>query len=965
LSDTVQIKTDTVKLTIDGKAVEVPKGTLVIEAARSLAIEIPFFCYHQKLKSDGNCRMCLVSVEKMPKLQVSCSLPVSEGMVVHTNNPVVSEARKGVLDFLLANHPLDCPICDEGGRCPLQKYSQKYTAYGQFQETKRVYEKEYFSPLIEKEMNRCVQCMRCVRYCDEVIDSKALASVNRGYETEIGHYADKPLDCEFCGGCVQICPVGALLNRLPLYEYRPWMLTHTETTCAYCADGCSLRLESRPQTREVIEVTSFWGNETKSVWGKGRNEGDLCAKGYFGYPFVNSPKRLTKPLVRKDGRRDGPLVEVSWEEAIARVAEGFGRIKSQHGGAAFGALASARCTNENLYAFQKFVRVVLGSPNLDSSVRYGMVNAARAMTELCGTPRWLTSYEDITQADLIFVIGTDITQTNPIVGLKVKAAAKRGAKLIVATPLRPRISTLSNIVNLATRPLAHRPGSERAVAIGLVKAVLEKGSLADGLETHPSVQSLRKAVSSLSPKQIEAAAGVAYDQIAAAAGEWAAAPRAVMIFGESILRSRDGYQTVRILGELALLTGKLAAEGSGLAPLLDENNEMGAYEMGLIPDGLPGLGRPEHAADRDAIARSWNEPLPARPGLTMIEMLHAAREGKIKGFYFMGENPVGSLPASAGAAEAMAAAEFVVCQDLFLTETGSRAFNSSRNCGVKRMGDGGALRRASPGFSGLSRIGRPIIGRGIWPAQEPAPGPRIWAVFLVIHRGRVSHGRAGLGAGRRLDAIVPHIQFMLVPADDAKSGALIKRASRVEFDDADGRRFFQTARFREQQAQHLRANAAVLERGVDVQFLQVESVGAGSHLQISSILVVSDNDANLRQHEFSLEPRVLGGNIPSAEKPLSDPAHAGMVHAARKRDVGGLRRPQPYALCFGVHRQPGQPDSFAFTIPLAFAMSICPAYWPRKAPITLPMSFMPAAPVALIAASIAAAISASDICLGR
>ncbi|MBI3609815.1 MAG: NADH-quinone oxidoreductase subunit NuoG [Nitrospirae bacterium] len=673
MSESVQIKTETVKLTIDGREVVVPKGTLVIEAARALSIEIPFFCYHQKLKSDGNCRMCLVSIEKMPKLQVSCSLPVSEGMVVQTNTSVVADARKGVLDFLLANHPLDCPICDEGGRCPLQNYSQKYTAYGQFKEEKRIYPKDYFSPLIEKEMNRCIQCMRCVRYCDEVIDSQALSSVNRGFHVEIGHYAEKQLDCEFCGGCVQICPVGALLNRLPLYEYRPWMLTQTETTCAYCADGCSLRLESRPQTREVIEVTSFWGNETKSVWGSGRNEGDLCAKGTFGYEFVNSPHRLTKPLVRKGGRKDGPLVETSWEEALETAADGFRRIKTQHGGAAFGALASARCTNESLYVFQKFVRLILGSPNLDSSVRYGAVNAARAMTELTGTPRWLTSYEEITRADLVFVIGTDITQTNPIAGLKVKAAAKRGAKLIVATPLRRRISTLSNIVNRATRHLAHAPGAERAIAIGLVKAVLEEGRLAERVASHRSTQRLRDAVAAITPKQIERATGLPYEEIKAAAGEWASASRAVIVFGESVIRAKDGYETVRILGDLALSTGKLIADGCGLAPLMEENNEMGAYEMGVVPDRLPGVGRLDDESDRDRISRAWKEPIPAGPGLTMMEMLKAARDGKIKALYLMGENPVGSLPASAGAAEAVEATEFVVCQDLFLTETGMKA----------------------------------------------------------------------------------------------------------------------------------------------------------------------------------------------------------------------------------------------------------------------------------------------------
>jgi NADH-quinone oxidoreductase chain G len=672
-TNTIKLKTDTVKLTIDGREVEVPRGTLVIEAARKLEIEIPFFCYHPKLKSDGNCRMCLVAIEKMPKLQVSCSVPVSEGMVVHTDTSVVSDARKGVLDFLLANHPLDCPICDEGGRCPLQDYSQKYTVYGQFKEEKRVYPKEFFSPLIEKEMNRCIQCMRCVRYCDEVIDSQALSSVNRGFHTEIGYYGEKQLECEFCGGCVQICPVGALLNRLPLYEYRPWMLTRTETVCAYCADGCTLRLESRPQTREVVEVTSFWGNEPKSSWGKSRNQGDLCAKGYFGYQFVNSPNRLTKPLIRRDGQRDAPLIESSWEEAIERVAEGFRRIKNQSGGSAFGALASARCTNENLYAFQKFVRVILGSPNIDSSVRYGMVNAARALTEMTGTPRWLPSYEEIAQADLIFVIGTDITQSNPIAGLKIKAAAKKGIKLLAATPLRRRVSTLSNLVNLATQHLAHRPGAERAVAIGMVKAVLEGGMAAEGLTERPSVRALRDAVAAISIKRIEAATGLTYDEIKAAASEWASARRAVMVFGESILRGRNGYATIRVLGDLALLTGKLASEGCGLAPLYEENNEMGAYEMGAVPDRLPGLGRADHEPDRERVTRAWNESIPSGSGLTMLEMLAAAREGRIKAFYLMGENPVGTLPVSAGAAEALAAAEFVVCQDLTLTESGRRA----------------------------------------------------------------------------------------------------------------------------------------------------------------------------------------------------------------------------------------------------------------------------------------------------
>ena len=585
-----------VKLTIDGRPVEVPRGTLLIEAARQLGIEIPFFCYHQKLKSDGNCRMCLVAVEKMPKLQVSCSLPAADGMVVQTATPQVADARKTVLDFILANHPLDCPICDEGGRCPLQDYSHKYTAAGGFDEEKRRYEKEYFSPLIEKEMNRCIQCMRCVRYCDEVIDAQALAPFNRGFETEIGHYADKQLDCEFCGGCIQICPVGALLNRQSFFEYRPWMLTKTETTCSHCADGCGMRLEARQSTREIIEVTSFWGNETKTVWGQGRNEGDLCAKGYFGADYVNSPERLTRPLVRRDG----------------------------------------------------------------------------ALVEAQGTHRWLTSYEEIAAAEALLVIGSDITQTNPITALKVKAAAKRGAQLIVATPLRPRVSTRSNIVNRATLHLAHRPGAERAVAIGLVKAALQSGAIAPEIAQSAGVTALAGPLAALTPEQIEAASGVPYAQLTAAAAILCRVRTAVILFGEDVIRAADGYDTVRVLADLALVSGKLTADGSGLAPLLRENNELGALEMGVDPDRVPG-GLRDSAADRDRVARAWNEPLPGEPGLTLLEMLRGARVGRVKAFYLLGENPIDSLPASAGADEALGAAEFVVYQGLFLTATARTA----------------------------------------------------------------------------------------------------------------------------------------------------------------------------------------------------------------------------------------------------------------------------------------------------
>ncbi len=287
---------NTVRLTIDGIEITVPKGTLVIEAARRVGVMIPHFCYHPKLKPDANCRMCLVEIEKMPKLQTSCSTMATDGMSVRTATTVVNDAHKSVLEFILANHPLDCPVCDQGGKCDLQDFSHEYTATAsRFTETKRVFQKEYFSPLIETQMNRCVQCLRCVRYCDEVMDVKALAPAGRGTMTEIKAFGAHPLDCEFCGGCVQICPVGAITSRLSMYEYRPWMLKRADTICQYCGDGCQITVQTKDN--ELIEVNSSYG--------AGRNNGDLCARGFFGFHATSHPDRLTKPLIRRNGTPRG------------------------------------------------------------------------------------------------------------------------------------------------------------------------------------------------------------------------------------------------------------------------------------------------------------------------------------------------------------------------------------------------------------------------------------------------------------------------------------------------------------------------------------------------------------------------------------------------------------------------------------------------------------------------------------
>src|SRR5216117_2185306 len=462
--------TETVRLTIDGVPVSVPKGTLVIEAARRVGVMVPHFCYHPKLKPDANCRMCLVEVEKMPKLQTSCSTVATEGMAVRTATTVVHDAHKSVLEFILANHPLDCPVCDQGWKCDLQDFSHEYTATAsRFVETKRIFQKEYFSPLIETQMNRCVQCLRCVRYCDEVMDVKALAPSGRGTMTEIKHFGAHPLDCEFCGGCVQICPVGAITSRLSMYEYRPWMLKRADTTCGYCGDGCALILQTRDQ--KVIEVMS--------AYGEGRNNGDLCARGFFGYQYATHQDRLMSPLNRQ---ADGQLHPATWDEVLPALAERLTQLKLAHGAEAIGGLISARCTNEDLYVFQKFMRLTIGSNHLDSTPRYGHVNAARALRRVQGTNRWTVSYEDLVQADVLLLIGTQVTAANPIVGLKVKEAVKkRGASLLTLETLTPSIETTSNITNLSAKHLTIPVGRHAAAVQGLVKAVFDENLVDAGL----------------------------------------------------------------------------------------------------------------------------------------------------------------------------------------------------------------------------------------------------------------------------------------------------------------------------------------------------------------------------------------------------------------------------------------------------------------------------------------------------
>jgi len=628
-----------VKLTFNGQEIEVPEGTYLIEAAKHAGADIPHFCYHPKLKYDANCRMCIVEVEKAPKLQTSCSTVVGNGMVVWSNSPRVKAAQEGVMAFLLGNHPLDCPECDQGGECQLQDFAHAHAPrVGSFTEQKRVFTKEYFGPLIEKEMNRCVSCLRCVRYCDEVLDVNALGSIDRGSMTQIGGFGHHALDCEFCGGCIQICPVGALTSRVSMYDYRPWQVKKTETICNYCGDGCALTLETMDD--KVVRVSSKLGN--------GRNEGDLCARGFFGYGYIHHAARLTRPILQLAGR--APL-QITWEGALQRVVAGFSAIKAQYGPQAIAGLISARCANEEIVLFQKLMREVIGTPHVDSSARYGHINAARALHEVFGTTR-LIRYEDVVRADVILVFGGDMTETNPIAALKVKEAIRKGGARLISIGAESGQSDTyrSHLPRLAEHHLQIRMGTERAAILGLTKALTETA----GDAGTPFSRRIAAGLSGISYAQIEAVTGVAAAVFQAAAALYAGAERGVLIFGRAITRSVGGYQNVLNLADLAILANQVGRPGAGMLPLTEENNEQGAVEMGGVSEYLPGF-------------------VPAtEKGHTLVSMFDAAARGEIKGIYLVGENPLRSLPQK-NVEAALRSLDFLVCQDLFPSETSALA----------------------------------------------------------------------------------------------------------------------------------------------------------------------------------------------------------------------------------------------------------------------------------------------------
>src|SRR6266436_4513931 len=521
---------DLVKLNIDGREIHAEKGKLLIEVARQNGIEVPAFCYHEDYSLQAACRMCLVEIEKTPKLQVGCTTPVAEGMVVRTDSDVVKQARKGTLEFLLTNHPLDCPVCDKGGECELQDMVFRYGAgESRFVEEKIHRPEEKWSNLVYYDAPRCILCFRCVRVCDEGMDVKALGVGMRGANSVIIPNREDHLECEECGMCIDICPVGALTSGTYRYKTRPWEMEYVSTVCAHCSNGCKTTLSVR--NHEILRAN----NRDMS----GINGDFLCIKGRFGFDFAKHPDRIKQPMVRQGDK----LLPVSWEEAAQAAATKLKAIHARDGADAIGFIGSNRTSNEENYLLQKLARETFGTSNID---HHRSADYTGLITALGDNARdSLLTMEQLYKSSTVLLIGNDPTNQNPLVAWQIRTGVRHhGLKLY--------------LINSKEIKLERK--AEQFVQI------------AEGQEA-AAVRWLHNEAP-LGPALVE--------QLTLLRAALDAAPDVAIVFGSEL----SGSAIADLVGFGSKLHGKVRYMALG-----DYENSRGAADMGVLPDRGPGYAK--------------------------------------------------------------------------------------------------------------------------------------------------------------------------------------------------------------------------------------------------------------------------------------------------------------------------------------------------------------------------------------
>jgi formate dehydrogenase alpha subunit len=647
-----------ITITLDGREVSGYPGMTILELAKESGIDIPTLCHDPQLISVGACRVCLVENEQNGALLASCVTPIASGMVINTHSPRVIERRKTIVKLMLTSHPDSCLVCDKGNRCQLRQIASDLgIGLVELQRIPQMASIEEVNPFLERDLSKCILCAKCIRACQELVVEGAIDYFQRGFATIPATLNNVPLEnseCTFCGTCVALCPTGALAEKEK--TYRGTTQTVVQTTCPYCGCGCSICLGVKDG-----HVVRIMPGKESSV-----NRGTLCVKGSYGCDFIHSPDRLLKPLVKGDA----DFEELSWGKALELVGTQLQQIKDKYGGDSLAILGSSKCTNEENYLLQRFARSVLGTNNIDNGSRlYNSASRIGLGSSLgfFGTTNYIS---DLEQSELILVIGADPSSSAPAVGYAIKRAVKqRGVKLLL---IDPRQTKLSLFAHLWLRP---EVGTDVALINGLAKVIIDEGLLDEEFVARrtDNFEAFDESLKKYTLKYVEETTGVSSQEIRAAARLYAKASRAAIVYSTGITQHTTGTDGVKALANLALLTGNIGRKGGGVYALQRENNGQGACDMGTLPKFLPGYQSVEDAQARGKFEERWGVILPAKAGLTTLEIMEQVKKGKIKGMYIVGENPVLSFPNSRLITEILASLDFLVVQDMFLTETAKLA----------------------------------------------------------------------------------------------------------------------------------------------------------------------------------------------------------------------------------------------------------------------------------------------------
>ncbi|MFB3881062.1 MAG: formate dehydrogenase subunit alpha [Armatimonadota bacterium] len=649
-----------ITLTINGEQVSAHPEATLLEAALTNGIDIPRLCHDPRLEPAAACRLCVVEIEGQAGLHTSCTRLAEPGMVVWTESDAVVRSRRSTLELLLSEHNVSCTTCDADGSCLLQDYAYRYRVREKrFPSLARDTDREGYTvgnEGIVYDPSKCIRCQRCVRICAEVEMAEALTMKGRALDSEVSTGFDLPLNdssCELCGLCVSTCPTAALWERRARGLGRAKDLQVVRTTCSYCGVGCQLELNVNPVMNRIVRVTAPAGCVP--------SDGNTCVKGRFGFRFVGSPERLRKPLIKEDGA----FREASWEEALSLAGRRLAEIRDKYGPDAIAFLSSSRCTNEENYLMQKIARAAGRTNNIDQCATTCHAPTVAGLATAFGSGAMTNSIAEIKDIETLFIIGANPTEAHPIIGLEMKKALRRGAKLVVCDPRKTWMARRADL------HIQHIPGTDNFLINAMMNHLLARGLYDQAFvaERCENFEAFRDNLAGYTVEEAARVCGVEADDIRRAAEMYAKGSPSSIFYTLGITEHTCGTENVQNLANLAMLCGQIGKLSSGVNPLRGQNNVQGACDMGAIHSVLPGYQRVTDPAVREKFGKAWGVDLPTNVGGRVTDFIEKAHEGVLKGFYVMGEDPALSEPDQSLVIESLKKLEFLVVQEIFMSET--------------------------------------------------------------------------------------------------------------------------------------------------------------------------------------------------------------------------------------------------------------------------------------------------------